>query len=275
MRRNLFGSLTVLFLLVAMAQPAAAIRRVQDSTAVREFGYAIDRSPGGQVVRAWAQDSPQHPYRYQVYYQAGRDTPIRRTGVATDAGIGGLDLDNPLGAILTYDSFNRQSGYDVRLYDVFAEQAVTVPNGVNTNAQETHPTISGDYLLFQRGTLSQGSRRVILFNTQTMESKTIVVAATNGIVFGDQVNGDYVVYTVCPGTNRCVVRRYQISTDTSVKLPNANRAAYSPTVLADATVYYVIGHPTRCGINTIDVFFTRLACHPSGAFRSGIYSIEG
>jgi hypothetical protein len=304
-RRKLFGSITLLVVIVAAAQPAAAIDRVRDAS-VREYGFAIDRSIGGDVVQAWSQDSHQHPYRFQVYWRAVGDPPVRRTGVGTDAGLGGLDLDNSRGALLSYNVFTQHDGYDVRLYDVVAGQPVALPNGVNTGAQETHPTISGDWLLFQRGNLRQGSRHVILRNLQTGERIAIADASPNGIVFGDQVKGDFVVYTVCPGTNRCVVRRYQISTTNRTTLPNAGRAAYYPTLTSSGDVYYVIGHPTRCGMNTqlhhwsggphapkiqqfsagievgstwayeppaggTDVYFTRLVCLSRGAFRSGIY----
>jgi hypothetical protein len=310
MQRKILGSFTALLVVVGLAQPASAvIQKVRDG-AVREYGFAIDRTGGGDVVRAWAQDSAQHPYRFSVYYQAGGDPAVRLSALSTTADLGGLDLTNSRGSLLSYDAYNRASGnYDVKFYDVVDGHPVAVPDGVNTNAWDTHPTVSGDDLLFQRGNRF-GPKRVILINMQTSVSTELAVAPTNGIVLADQVTGDYAVYTVCPRNGHCVVRRYQISTQTKVRVPDANRAAYSPSVTSDGDVYYVIGHPTRCGVNTqihrwtggsgatkieqlpngidvpstwayepqaggVKVYFTRMVCLPRGGFRSGIYVTEG
>jgi hypothetical protein len=308
MRRKLFGSATVVLLLVAAAHPAAAaIHRVRD-TPVREYGFAIDRSGAGQTVRAWSADSVQLPYLFSVYWQAGGDPPTRRTGPATPAFVGGLDLDNSRGALLSYEAYSGQTdSWDARLYDLVASQAVGIPPGVNTRNNETHPTVSGDYLLFERG--GSGPRRVILYNLLSQTPQVLWTAPPNGVAFADRVNGDYAVFTVCPYNGHCVVRRYQISTDDFEPLPDANRAAYSSTVTSGGDVYYVIGDPRRCGVNTqihrwtggrsaprieqipngIDVsstwayekpaggrsvYFTRYVCLRNG-FRSGIYVTNG
>jgi hypothetical protein len=307
MRRKLFGPVCVILLLVA-AQPAAAgVQRVRDLP-VREYGYAIDRF-GGETVRAWSADSAQRRYLFSVYWQRGGQPPTRRTGPTTPAYVGGLDLGNSRGQLLSYEAYSGQTdSWDVRLYDIDGGHAVTVPPGVNTRSDETHPTVSGDHLLFQRGNV-QGPKRAILVDLDTGAIQKQKVAAPNGLVLADQVNGDYAVFTICPANRHCRIHRYRISTEVDEGLPNANRAAYSSTVTSTGVVYYAIGHPTRCGVNTqihrwthgpsapriqllsdgievattwayerpgggVSVYFTRLVCQPNG-FRSGIYSIEG
>jgi hypothetical protein len=52
------------------------------------------------------------------------------------------------------------------------------------------------------------------------------------------VSGDYVVWQKCPGT-QCSIFRYQISTDTLIKLPADVPVVYSPAVTANGVVYYV------------------------------------
>lgn len=308
MRRKLFGSITLILLLVVAARPAAAaVQRIRD-TPVREYGYAIDRS-GGQTVRAWSADSAQRPYLFSVYWQRGGGPPTRRTGPTTPAYVGGLDLDNSRGQLLSYEAYSGQTdSWDVRLYDIGMSRAVPVPAGVNTRSDETHPTVSGDYLLFQRGNV-QGPKRVILVDLTNGMTVKEQVAVPNGLVLADQVNGDYAVFTVCPANQHCRIHRYQISSGLNEGLPNANRAAYSSTVTSTGVVYYAIGDPTRCGVNTqihrwthgpsapgiqpvsngievastwaydrpgggVSVYFTRLVCQPNG-FRSGIYATEG
>jgi hypothetical protein len=183
---------------------------------------------------------------------------------------------------------------------------VAVPDAVNTDRYEIHPTISGDYLLFQRGDVS-GPNRVILYNLMTDTAKALAVAGTNEEVFASRVNGDYAVYYVC-GPSRCTVHRYQISTTEDLALPTGGRSAYEPSVTSTGAVYYAIGDPTRCGVVTtlrrwtggsaanietlpngidvastwalekpgggVSVFFTRVVCTRNG-YRSGIYVTSG
>jgi hypothetical protein len=308
MRRRLFSSATALVLVAAMAQSAvAAVQRVRDKP-VREYGFAIDRNSAGDTFRAWGADSPRRPYLFSVYWQ-GTGGPVRRTGPATPAYVGGLDVDNSRGDLLSYEVYNGRTGnWDVRLYDIAAGRSEAIPAGVNTTKQETHPTVSGDYVLFERGTM-QGPKQVILVNLTTGVRTQLAVAPANGLVLGDEVNGDYAVYTFCPATQHCRVRRYQISSGITIDLPNARRAAYSSSVTSTGDVYYAIGHPSRCGVNTqihrwtggatapriqqlsdgidvastwayerlgggVGVYFTRLVCKPNG-FQSGIYVTEG
>ncbi len=305
--RRLIGTVATAILVLGIAAPArAAIRKVRD-TPVREYGFVVDND-STKTVRAWSADTVQHPNRYALWVKVGAAAPRQINGNGSWADVGGIDLGNAHGDLVSYDLWLPHRGnYDVHLYDVTTGRAVNLANAVNTLQNEFHPTISGEWLLFARG--SGAARRVVLYKLDGSDTRTLFTAAPHNFVQADQVNGNYAVYTECDAT-QCNVHRYTIDTPgpTDVTLPNAGRAAYYASVTTDGTVYYVIGHPTRCGIGTtlrrwtggsarsiarlpngqdvtqsmwayerpaggVTVYFSRVVC--GGAFRSGIYSTPG
>jgi len=285
--------------LVATPAMAGSPTRVVDTTAY-EFGSAA----GGDFL-AWAR-GPTLPGDYDLY--------VRHTGVGTtvyDAGryqdVGNIELGGPHGDVLVYSVYTSRNVSNVRFLDLATGLVSNPPGGVNTQADEDNPAISGDYLVFGRGPANRfSSKRIVLYQFSTMNQSVIATAPTGGTVTANSIRGDFVTYTSCPSNGRCNVFRHRISTGGKVKMPNPNRANYWSSVLDDGTVYFVQGSPTNCGLNTkikrfdagavtqlydfpngieiadldavedlgsTTVFFTRINC-PNN-YRSGIWKLPG
>jgi hypothetical protein len=303
MRRRLLVAAAVTALLLAASPAQAMVTRVVD-TPENELYFAQENS-GATRYRAWTSD--EGPNRFGVWYRIGNQPKTRLTSHNVNAFLGGLTLGHSLGDVISFDSYTDQTrDWNVRLFDLSGHHNIPVPAAVNTERFETHPTLSGNFLLFQRGDVG-GPNRVLLYDLTSETVTPLAVAAPDEDVFASRVNGDYAVYYVCNPT-RCVVHRYRISTEEDVALPTGGRSAYEPTVTTTGAVYYVIGHPTKCGLTTtlrrwtggsalnietlptgidvastwsvekpggaVSLFFTRIVCLPNG-YRSGIYATGG
>jgi hypothetical protein len=125
------------------------------------------------------------------------------------------------------------------------------------------PSLSGDHILFTRTNIGQVSRkhaavRVILFDMTAGTGKVLAEAAPRGhYIISNQVNGVYATWESC-GTKsgqfiNCNVFRYQISTETTLKIPNPDKQQYGSSVSADGTLYFVRTGQSdhwRCGLNS-------------------------
>ncbi len=125
-------------------------------------------------------------------------------------------------------------------YDLVNGTRSSPPAGVNTDAWEWSPSISGDWLLFGRQQL--GQRRDFVFLRNLVTGETILLdriawkrrqgAAPN------QVSGNYAVWHRC--TPWCNVFLYDIAAGTTTRITNqANRHHYFPSVTDDGTVYFL------------------------------------
>jgi hypothetical protein len=177
----------------------------------------------------------------------------------TSAFPGGIELGGTHGDVLVYAQGKKYGSGDwnIRLYDMDTHTSTSAPTLVSSSSHiEMDPSISGDYLLFDRGPLSgkgtiQDQKRVLLYRYSTNTLMTLADAPNGGDVFAGRVLGDFAVWTVCPkrGSGRCNVFRYQISTGLTIKVPlPAGRAQYYATLSStDGTMFFVRGSPTRCG----------------------------
>jgi hypothetical protein len=263
-------------LAVGLATPASASISQYIRTPRNAFRVAVDNG-----VHAWSVDSTAHPYAYRVWVKPSGGPAYPVSAATSSALVGNIDLGNPTyGNVLT---FWAGRGYgrgqrDLRLWDLDNREPLTLPAGINTpKADEVEPSISGDYLLFGRIQPS-GASRLLLYRFSTHTFTSIVHLKPSGFpYFSGQIDGDYVVYHVCSGTTGvCNVFRRQVSSSTTVKVPNPRRATYWPTVLADGTVYYVQGSPRVCGHRTRLMRWTGggtatiLATLPEGADAAGM-----
>ncbi len=260
-----------LFLLVTTAQAATPVKVVD--TPAYEFGSAA-----GGAWLAWSR-GPTIGGDYDLY--------VRETGQAADvldAGrfqeAGNIEMGGAHGDILVFSVQPSSGDSNIRFYDLPTGGLSSPPAGVNTVRDEDNPAISGDYLLFGRGPAGRiASKRVILFNLTTSISTVLATAPTGGSVLPDSVRGDFASYTVCPSTGRCNVFRYRVSTGRKVRMPNPSRATYWSSVLADGTVYFVQGSPTRCGRQTKIMRFrngavTNLHLFPNGIEIADLDAVE-
>ena len=242
MRHIVVGVSATLVVIVAMITPAHALTRVIDAR-VDESGFAIDND-GVTTVRAWNSN-------YAVHVKIGNAAPTAITRLRLAASLGGIDLGGPHGDLISY-AVKTHVSLDLRFYDVTLGHAVHIADAVNSRLDETDPTISGQWLLFDRGPRGLNQSRVVLYKLDGTDTRILAhvhIGFGPNSALADQVNGDWAVYQVCD-QDTCSVHRYQISTQTDVKLPNANRAAYGATVTTAGDVYYAIGDRERCGRNT-------------------------
>lgn len=247
-RKISIASIAVVCVVASQTAASAAISRYIDGPR-NEFNVAVETG-----VHAWAVDTAAHPYADTVWVKPDGGPAYRVSALTSAAYLGNIDLANPTyGDVLVFYS-GRSLGrrqFDIRLWDLANHAALALPDGINTpTADERQPSISGDYLLFQRVRPS-GATRLLLYRFSTQAFTTIIATSAHDAhrVLDARLNGDYVVYDSCSSTS-CDVFRRQISTTTTVKAPNSGHANYWPTVMPDGTVYYVQGSARFCGHHT-------------------------
>ena len=203
--------------------------------------------PGGQFqpavegdLVAWEENSPTNPQRFNVFAGGSASkTRVNRNG--TNAANGGID-----GPRLVYQEWDGARS-DLYFFNLSTHNRSSPPQGVNTRSWEYWPSESGDWLLFGRRNAA-GTRRIILFNLNTKQSRVLDEVGGNSHVAPGQVNGDYAVWHRCTPTKKCDVFRYRISTQTKQRLPDADRYQRAPSVSEEGTVYFVRADGKACDV---------------------------
>ena len=239
-----------LAVLVATAQSASAATATKFiDTTNNEWTEAVAGS-----YTAWSVDAAQTPFEHRVRVKTGSGEPYFVNPSNTVGDVGNIELGGDHGDLLVYNLEKKSSGGDrnVAFWDLGAKRNLFVPKGINTSTKsERWATVSGDHLLFTRGPKrATFGQQVILYTFGTKQFTVLANAPDNGVVQSGRVNGDFVVYTSCPASCKCLVFRYQISTQETKQLPNGGHSAYFPTVAPDGTVYYVLGSANYCGVGT-------------------------
>jgi hypothetical protein len=142
----------------------------------------------------------------------------------------------------------RRDDLDLKMFDVLTQTRSAPPAGVNTDASEYQPALSGDWLFFTRNTSPTRPRRLarvraVLFNTMTSEQRVLAnLRERNHYLVTNQVNGDWATFETCDFRrefSNCQVWLYQISTETLTQISNPDRQQYSSAVTSDGTLYFV------------------------------------
>ena len=160
----------------------------------------------------------------------------------THGGAGGID-----GTTLVYSQWKKRgSPGNLHLIDLATHVRTRLPAIVNTpRGDEYWPSISGDWILFQRKT--RRFKREYIYNTSTQELRKLDEVPARGYMEAGQVNGNYVTWMKC-GRVTCKVRLYNIATQkTTVLRVLPGRYQFGAAVTADGTLYYGEGNNTRCG----------------------------
>lgn len=230
---------------IALTIPASALPKTFKRPRVPVVNSrASEYSPAadGDYV-SWTASGVARPRRYRVYFSVDGGSRQRANPPGTKAWNGGID-----GTSLVYYRFGAGDS-DLVLYDMATETELALPAGVNTAAREYAPTISGNYLLFDRDDSSGGTRSqdIVLYNTST-DVETIVAhtESDNRFLQSGQVNGNWAVYFQCRASGTCDVYRYDIGGDQAVTVPNPGVQQYSPSVSGGGIVYFVRSQPA-CG----------------------------
>jgi hypothetical protein len=238
--RLLLALAGTLGMLVATAAPAVALEPVVVvDTDKPEVGPAASTTYLAWIVFSGKNLNP------SIRAEAiGSDASFRVNPKGTGAFTGGID-----GSTLIYEQFTETQKSDLMMVDLSTQTQLEVPDGVNTDAVEFSPSISGSHLLFGRR-IHQGAE-VILFDTGTGTSQVIATRTNTQrrfkFVLPIQVNGNYAVW------EQSVINRktdepistdiilYDIAAATMTKLPKTDPkrpSLYGPSVDQDGTVYF-------------------------------------
>jgi hypothetical protein len=194
---------------------------------------------GGEYL-TWSKSRRAGSSPYDAYIQRGTSPAVKLNAKGTQGYAGGMD-----GLRVAYQE-TRGVKSDIRLFDLATRRRST-PKGVNTKRWEWRPSVSGDWLLFNRGMIfSSAVQQVLLKNLVTGELRVLdsVKSKNAGLQVG-QVNGNYAVWMRCePGA--CNVLRYDIAAATKTQLPTSGKLQYSPSVSTLGTTYFGRSGP-NCG----------------------------
>lgn len=228
--------------LLAIATPAFAVEPVVVvDTDKPEIGPAASTE-----FLAWIELTPRgegfHP---NVRAEAiGSTTSFRVNPKGTSAFTGGID-----GSTLIYERFSKTEESDLAMVDLATQTELEVPGGVNTNAVEFSPSISGSDLFF--GRLIRHGAELILFDTSN-DSSLVIYSKTDTKrrafqMLPIQVNGNFAVWqqlTVSRKTDNPIsadIFLYDIGAATTTKIPKTDArrpSLYGPSVDEDGTVYF-------------------------------------
>jgi hypothetical protein len=203
---------------------------------------AVDFTPAAEGAWvSWAQASLAHPNRSSVYIENGSGPKIKVNAKGTSGEGGGFD-----GNTFVYYQYRGQWAGDIHEFNLQTHHRSSFPAKVSTPWDEYYPTISGAWVLFTRYISRNQVTKVLLYNTQTHELRTLGTDhGSRRAVYSGQVNGDYAVWgRATPGG--ADVYLYRISTRTSTTVPRVGFDQYDPSVAADGTVYFGRSG-NRCG----------------------------
>jgi hypothetical protein len=191
---------------------------------------------------AWDQAARAHPTHFDVDTRIN-GTIVRLNAAGTQGLGGGIDGDTMvLEQVIGAD-------HNIVLYH-FATRKRTGISALNTwSGAQSHPTISGPWILLQRHR-SNGSSWVVLYNRDTRRIRTIAHRVKpRRFVYAGQVNGNYAVWGLST-PSAWDVYLYDIAKSTSSLIPRPKGVSfqYMPAVTPDGTVYYSRGD-NGCGQN--------------------------
>jgi hypothetical protein len=193
---------------------------------------------GGGDWFAWSKSRANYGSPSDVWAQHLSEPSFKVNPRNTQAYTGGID-----GTRLVYQVLFRSGagGSDLRLYDLQTRRHTPLPAGVNTSRWECCPTLSGDWLLFNRGVAySRNVQSIVLRNLVTGEERVLDrLVNDNGLLAAGQISGNFAVWGKCNPYPRCQIVRYDVAARgaTVLATPPA-KVVYSPSVTALGTAYY-------------------------------------
>ena len=232
---KLLGVLALAGLLVTAATAATTPVPVKASPRNEGTPAASD------VYFSWAKSRRGHPHVYDVWAEQQGQPAFKVNAPKTRGWSGGID-----GTRLVYQQV-KNGNSDIRMFDLVTHRRSNIP-GVNTKRWEWRPSISGDWLLYGRGTVFSGSTQsVILRNLVTGEVRVVdSLRSRRGFLQAGQVAGNYAVWSKCNPAPTCNILRYDITARTVTAMPTTGQVLYAPSVTAAGTTYYGRSGP-ECG----------------------------
>ena len=227
-------------MLVATGAPALAVEPV--------VVVKTDRSEIGPTASttflAWVEFH--HLFDPNVRAQAiGSATSFRVNPRGTGAFTGEID-----GSTLLYEQFVLgEYESDLVMVDLSTRTELDVPDGVNTNASEFSPSLSGSRFLFGRSIRHGAS--IVLFDTTTSASEVVYSKTETDrrqfFILPTQINGNYAVWqqaTISKRTDELIrsdIFLYDIAAATTTRIPNADierPVQYGLSVDSDGVMYF-------------------------------------
>jgi hypothetical protein len=230
-------SVTALTILPALARDPVGVR-----TTRREEFY-----PAAAVgYLAWSENSRSRPNHYNLFVKPQGSAKFKVNPRRTQAFAGNID-----GTTLVYRQDRGNQKGDIKFFDLSTSIRSDPPDGVNTaRNHESLPSRSGDWLLFRRSRdRFSSTQRIILYNLVTDEERLLATGDGDAKwAQPGQLRGDFVTWSKCRGSRLCNTYRYQISTATTTKVPNAGRKVLlASSVTAGGTVYFSQNSNINCG----------------------------
>lgn len=250
--RRLIGLASMLTVLAAGVALAAVPEVVLNDPNVDE-----NRSSASDGYLVWSATTEGKPRQVHSYVRADGGQRVRINPRGTRSYGAAIDQTT-----IVYEE-TVHPDTDLYFTDAVNPDRQPPPDGVNTRAGESHPSLSGDYLLFTRSNenrvnFSKAWTRVVLVNLTTGDRTVLRERATSHTyLISDQVNGDWATFESCRFPDfeftDCHVFRYQISTGDMSRLDNPGQQQYAGAVSDDGTVYLIRTGGRRswnCGLHT-------------------------
>ena len=228
--RRFARSLLALAVLTQVA--AVAFAQTVAELSVRATRAAETQPTADDGYLGWQQADPDQPNKFHAYVKPTGGAAFRVNPAGTRGAMGGID-----GTTLVYQEFRFSPDLsDLMFFDLATRERSDPPTGVNTLRWEYFPSISGEWLLFGRQKISDGSRAIVLHNTLTGDER-ILASAEDAWLGPGQVNGNYAVWEKCT-RRRCDIFKYEILSELTQQIPNPGNWQYGPAVSEAGTVYF-------------------------------------
>jgi hypothetical protein len=193
---------------------------------------------------AWAKSRSPGVAPYDVWAQHGTDPAFKVNAKNTQGYPGGIDNGR-----LVYQQITDVDVSDLRLYDLTGRRNIQLPKNVNTKRWECCASLSGDWLLFSRGSPGTRQLQLVLLRNLVTNQERILDHLRNptGILSSGQLNGNFAVWARCNPYPRCKIVRYEIAAckTTGLAVPSG-KVVYGPSVAPNGTVYFLQSKP-GCG----------------------------
>jgi hypothetical protein len=248
MKRGLIVIVSLAVLAGAAAALAQALLAEQPvfTTTRNERNPAADQN-GATEVWALARSREGQPGKFDAFVKEGAG-PLVKLNAAGQGWTGGIDYP-----FVVYQQIaNNRS--NLFFYDI-STSTRTPATDANTTRWEWHPTFQGtpdDYeMLFNRDANSNPTQRVMFLDHSPVvhvERVLATITRASHYLQADQLAGEWATYTRC--VPNCNVRRYRVSTSTTITLPkpvtSRPRQQYAGAVTSTGAVYLIRSGP-NCG----------------------------
>lgn len=211
----------------------------------------------GDEIILYSRNRPNRPSFYDGWLKRipaldpSNPTTIR-LNTSGEGFAGGMD-----GSRIVYQQISGYSS-NLKFYDLATGTRSDPPAGVNTSQWEYGPTISGEWLLFERDPLYANVERIVLHNLTTGEERVLMgETRRRWFMVPGQVAGNWAVWMRCADV--CKVFVHDIAADKTTTLPApafGQRQQYAPSVTS-AGVVYAARSGNGCGTNAKIVRFRR------------------